>query len=267
MIDFDIAKTWHKIFAEQILFAAMGLITETPSAQSVCDDTACKLGKWLQGTGKGMEDLPSYVALVDTHRRFHGIACQFMAAIQGNQDAAMLDRIEHEFKAVSSDVLMAIDRLSVEMGSTHPDHAFPSQFVQPAPSNQIVWDDTLTIGIEAIDEHHKAILRIIGKLTSSPEAALRSELVVDCLTDLGKILDLHFSVEEAHMRQLGVPHDEFAAHCNSHMEILNQYADMNIAISQKKELKVKDVANQAIQWAIDHVVEYDLGLKKYLPAA
>ena len=75
MIDFDIAKTWHKLFAEHLELIAHGAIEEELTEASVCDDRACKLGKWLDGPAHAMSNLPSYTELRRHHRHFHQSAC------------------------------------------------------------------------------------------------------------------------------------------------------------------------------------------------
>jgi hypothetical protein len=40
---------------------------------------------------------------------------------------------------------------------------------------------------------------------------------------------------------------------------------MNLATETNRNLKVSDTTAQIMEWAIDHVVEYDFNIKKYLP--
>jgi len=131
--------------------------------------------------------------------------------------------------------------------------------------NRLVWDDALNIGLPLIDEQHKALFGIIGKLVADPRAALQSESVVDRLTELGKALNQHFTIEESLMRQLGMADEEFRAHREDHSTILDQYAEICILSMSHPTKLVKDIAPQVIRWALEHVTEFDHGIKKYLP--
>ena len=88
----------------------------------------------------------------------------------------------------------------------------------------------------------------------NPDASLHSKSAVDGLTDLSKILEIHFSIEEAYMRQLGMEQQEFSAHSQKHREILGQLVEMNIAFYANRDMKVRDIASQVRELAIDHVV-------------
>ena len=92
------------------------------------------------------------------------------------------------------------------------------------------------------------------------------EFVVDMLTDLSGLLHLHFSVEEAHMKRLEMPEKEYSEHQNRHSEILDQCAQLNIDSYMDRDLTVRDIAALVRRWTIEHVVEYDLNIRKYLPA-
>jgi len=204
MIDYDIAKTWHKIFAERLELVAEGLIDEVLSPQQISDDSACKLGKWLYGAGKRFAELPAYAELLKVHQRFHDTACGYVNLMQGDSPEHLKQAIEADFKSTSGFVVTAIERLQLAVESEHQPTGYKPQFPDPAALHPALWDESLTLGLPAIDEQHKAIAAICEKLMKNPDESAHSEYSVDCLIDLGKILALHFEVEEAHMQQLGI---------------------------------------------------------------
>ncbi len=266
MIDFDIAKTWHRIFSEQLEFVAAGLIP-VPPLERVCDDSACKLGQWLRGAGKCMESTPAYAELMTLHARFHKVACDYLNITLGESDEQSKKQIEAELRKASTDVVAAIDGLRDVVDADRNTSAYSSQYGTTATTDSFSWDPSLAIGIPAIDSHHQAIVGILNKLMKNPDAALHSESAVDSLTDLTKILDLHFSVEEAYMKRLGMPEQELAEHQERHTEILEQCSQLNVASFTNRDLKVRDIASQVRRWAIDHVIERDFNIKKYLHAS
>ena len=265
MIDFDIAKTWHKIFAEKLEFVAAGLIEQTPVLANVCDDTACKLGEWLYGPGKRLEKLPAYSRLMKSHERFHDIACHYLNTSLGKTSDQLKLDAEVDFKEASADVQAAIEQLSAAFENSQGQVVYASQYAAPTEPDQIVWDGSLAIGLPAIDDHHQALVGILSKLMRNPHASLHDESVVDNLTEITRILGLHFTVEEAHMRKLGVPEDEYSEHLRKHVEILDQCANLNLTSFNSRDMKVRDIAEQIRTWAIDHVIEYDFNIKNYLP--
>lgn len=267
MIDFDFAKIWHKIFAEKIELIAAGRIRETQPIEMAHDDSSCMLGKWLYGPGKRMEKLPAYGDLLNVHRYFHDMACRYLNTALAGRDQSIKDGVYADFKALSVSVIAAIERLQLAVQQEYDLHStvyVPNCF-SPGAQDDLIRDASLTIGISAIDEHHREIFTIANKLMQDPDASLNSEAAVDRLTELGKILDAHFTIEEAYMKQLAMPEAEFAAHQAEHQKFLEHYAEMNISSYMRRDRKVMDIASHIWQMALDHVVEYDIKIKKYLP--
>lgn len=264
MIDFDIAKTWHRMYTEKLQLVAAGANDEAFTLERVCNDSACTLGKWLYGEGKCLDGVPAYNQLLRVHQGFHDIACRYLNIALGDGDALKREEVEADLASLSASVVAAIERLQVDVAAGQRSGAAAPPLAQAIP--EIAWDEALTVGLPAIDEHHKALVRITSNLMRDPDASLHSEYAVDNLTDLGKILILHFSIEEEYMQQLDMPQDEFEAHRKRHQEILDQWARINVASYSSRNLKVKDIAEQVRTWAVDHVVAYDLNMRKYLPA-
>ena len=207
----------------------------------------------------------SNIAL-ESYKKFHDTACRYLTVTLGDSDGQSKREVEAEFKNASADVIAAIDLLKDAIETARQNTAYTSQFIDTATSHPTAWDESLIIGLPVIDEQHKAITGILDKLMKNPDASLHSEYAVDNLTELGKILELHISIEEAYMKRLGMEQEEFDEHCRSHKNILDQFVEMNIASYSNRDLKVKDIASQVREWSIDHVVEYDFNIKKYLPA-
>jgi hemerythrin len=146
---------------------------------------------------------------------------------------------------------------------TAPDPAAPEQAV-PQP---LQWNATFDIGQAAIDDQHHQLVELANRLLERPEATMHDEAVVDILTALGKALDQHFRSEELIMRQLGMPEAQLAEHVRAHNRILDQYAELNISAASGESYRAADVFVQVIDWVGHHMVDYDLAIKAYLPAA
>jgi hemerythrin len=243
-----------------------GLSTKSNRLRKVCDDSACKLGQWLYGAGKCFAELPAYADLLKVHQRFHDVACGYVNVMQSDSLEHLKQETEADFKITSVQVVASIERLKLAAEREHQPIGYATQFHDPASSHPTLWDESLALGLTAIDEQHKAISAICDKLMKSPDESAHSEFSVDCLTDLGKIMAMHFAVEEAYMQQFGMVHVEFEAHRKRHGEILDQYVEMNNASYMDRDLKVGDIALQVREWTIDHLLEYDFNIKKYLPA-
>lgn len=123
------------------------------------------------------------------------------------------------------------------------------------------------VGIPVIDQQHAALSQLAARLLEHPEALTNNVQVVDVLTDLGKFLILHFQTEEALMRQLDLPVAEIEAHVRAHSEILDQYAELNMAIAEGKRHTAGDVFEMTRQWLVGHMHSFDMRLADYVKPA
>jgi len=131
---------------------------------------------------------------------------------------------------------------------------------------KMIWNDSLAIGLPAIDEQHMLLCSLANRLLDHPEALAKDELVVDILTDLGKFLILHFQTEEAMMRQLGMPQEEYEQHVRAHNMIIDEYADLNLAAARGKHHTAAEIFAMVKQWVGDHLHTSDANIRNYVPA-
>ncbi len=131
---------------------------------------------------------------------------------------------------------------------------------------KMIWNDSLAIGLPAIDEQHILLCSLANRLLDHPEALARDELVVDILTDLGKFLILHFQTEEAMMRQLGMPQDEYEHHVHAHNLIIDEYAELNLVAARGTHHTAAEIFASVKQWVGDHLHTSDANIRNYVPA-
>jgi hemerythrin-like metal-binding protein len=136
----------------------------------------------------------------------------------------------------------------------------------PSTPGKIVWNDVLKLGAPELDEQHALLLGMMNRLLDHPEALARDELIVDILTDLGGFLILHFQTEEAMMRRLGMPPEEYAQHVHTHNIILDEYAELNLAVARGKHHTAAEIFAMVKQWVGDHFHSTDAQIRHYLPA-
>ncbi|MEW6514389.1 MAG: hemerythrin family protein [Pseudomonadota bacterium] len=132
-------------------------------------------------------------------------------------------------------------------------------------SPKMIWSDSLAIGLPAIDEQHKLLCSLANRLLDQPDAHAKDEFVVDILTDLGKFLILHFQTEEAMMRKLCIPQDEYEQHVHAHNRIIDEYAELNLAAARGRHHTAAEIFTQVRQWVSDHLVTSDAKIRNYVP--
>lgn len=134
-------------------------------------------------------------------------------------------------------------------------------------SPKLIWNDSLATGFPAVDEQHVLLCSLANRLLDHPGALVRDELVVDILTDLGKFLILHFQTEEAMMRGLGIPREEYEQHVRAHNQIIDEYAELNLAAARGKHHTATQIFSIVKQWIWDHLHTGDASIRNYVSAS
>lgn len=129
---------------------------------------------------------------------------------------------------------------------------------------EIKWDDSLSVGVELIDEQHKMLIQRIKDLS---DAVNSSRGAVEIGKTLGFMIDyteFHFSTEEKHMTDLSYTgydihkqqHEEFKSTLN---EMVMEFEEDG-ATAQLSEW----VNNYLINWLVKHIKSIDTKLSEFL---
>ena len=129
---------------------------------------------------------------------------------------------------------------------------------------EIKWDDSLSVGIELIDEQHKELIKKIKDLSEAVAAARGLEKVLQTLEFMIDYTEFHFSTEEKYMYNLDFPgrdahkkmHEEFKSTLN---EMVSEFEEEG-ATAQLSEW----VNNYLINWLVNHIKSVDTKLSHFL---
>lgn len=83
----------------------------------------------------------------------------------------------------------------------------------------MVWDNTLALGVQAMDGEHKELLALMNKIH---DGFLAGAVVNDTVARLGAACARHFADEEAFMQSIAYP--ELNVHKLLHKQLLEKYA-------------------------------------------
>jgi hemerythrin len=128
-------------------------------------------------------------------------------------------------------------------------------------------DASMLVGVPSIDNEHYALVFQLNRLLEQPGALPESETFTDILGKIGKHVQTHFESEEAYLMSCGMPTDEVEAHFRAHDKILEEYADLNLDLMNAKALAPADILQTIKSWIVDHVLTYDVAIRKYARAA
>lgn len=94
----------------------------------------------------------------------------------------------------------------------------------------MLWDETLDIGVEAMNREHRDILDAMNKVFDAAAAGLNGPAMMALIGRLGQITAHHFADEEKFMTKIGFPTLE--AHKRVHAKLLADFAAHAAAIEK-----------------------------------
>ncbi|MBI9111807.1 bacteriohemerythrin [Maridesulfovibrio ferrireducens] len=127
---------------------------------------------------------------------------------------------------------------------------------------KIEWSESLSMGVAELDAHHKEILRIMSMLLDALNRGKDEDAITLLLSKLREYTLFHFAAEEAFMKQIEFP--ERRKHIARHVELKRKVKAFQYARFHHEELTSEDYKKFLSAWLLEHILDYDFKIIKYL---
>lgn len=123
----------------------------------------------------------------------------------------------------------------------------------------VKWEDKYCLRIEAIDEQHKQLFEIAGRIYE----LLKNELITDKYDNIIEIIDelknytiYHFKAEEEYMQSIG--YKKFLSHKVAHNDFLDKMenVDLNKIDNGHNEYLI-GILDFVCEWLVEHILKED----------
>jgi hemerythrin len=129
---------------------------------------------------------------------------------------------------------------------------------------KIQWDDSLSVGIDIIDQQHKMLIQRLSELSEAVEMKQGETAIMKTLEFMSEYTDFHFSSEEKHMEEQNYPgldyqkaqHEEFR---NTLKRIVEDYEDEG-----PTRALTTSINTFLFNWLLNHIKGTDLKFGKFL---
>lgn len=121
---------------------------------------------------------------------------------------------------------------------------------------------TLLLGVPDIDRQHKELFHSLQHLLALGDDA---EAASDVLSRLTQQIHHHFDAEEHYMASLDLPERTRREHEAAHLQIVEGMTRIHLDSMFGFRLSVDEIAQRISDYIERHVLEFDLGLKSYIP--
>ncbi len=131
----------------------------------------------------------------------------------------------------------------------------------------LIWRDGMSVGNDTIDHDHRYLVCYLNTVELALQKPEEKELILTSLSQLYNYAYDHFMREEAIQRKIEFP--DRSEHGNEHKRLLEELSELknNIKTNYKKEdidKRYDEIVSFLRHWLIDHVLNTDMQLKKYL---
>lgn len=132
-------------------------------------------------------------------------------------------------------------------------------------SNFIDWSDSLSVGIEEIDEQHKVLVNLVNQMHEAIHKRQGSKVVQDILAELIEYTRIHFAVEESLMRILNYP--GYEEHHAQHAELVDHAIELQQKVESGKTAIGFELMHFLKTWLTRHILEEDMQYSGFFLAA
>ncbi|MBS1209071.1 MAG: hemerythrin-like metal-binding protein [Proteobacteria bacterium] len=117
------------------------------------------------------------------------------------------------------------------------------------------WSDEYSVGVEEIDEQHKALVDLLNNLHQAIHERHGTEVSRQILDDLAEYTRVHFAVEESLMRISSYP--DFDNHKKIHTALIQQVIELQAKLDSGTAKISFELLHFLKQWLMHHIVESD----------
>lgn len=118
---------------------------------------------------------------------------------------------------------------------------------------KIVWNESLSVGIEMFDNEHKMLINLINDFNSSTES--NSEKITILLYKLMEYAKTHFKTEEEYMERSKYP--QLIEHKNQHLEFVLSVDKLTYDFYEGKFFISYKLKNLLQKWLVNHIQKHD----------
>lgn len=133
------------------------------------------------------------------------------------------------------------------------------QSTKPEKLQIPVFDDSYKTGIELVDDEHKVLFDIIGRVHKAIEAELlhdKFDAILDILDELKEYTRVHFADEEKYMREIG--YEGLAAQEILHQNFIDKLENLDLNdVDDNQEAYLYDFLEFLQNWLINHILKVD----------
>lgn len=128
----------------------------------------------------------------------------------------------------------------------------------------IKWREDYSIGVESIDQQHKHLIEIAGRVYDALKNQFyvdKYDKIVEILKELEDYTIYHFGEEEKFMKEIG--YEGYFMHKIEHQKFIEKIQSIDLEnIDEEQDKYLLDIFNFIADWLVNHILEKDKAIIK-----
>ena len=185
---------------------------------------------------------------------------------QKKEHAAFLEKVNsYSFDSVTDETATSVIMELLEylskwlMGHILGSDILIGQFKENEKPTIPVFSDKFITGIAIVDEEHKKLFEIIGKVHKAIQTELihdKFDVILDILDELKEYTRVHFADEENYMREIG--YDGLAYQEMLHQKFIDKLNELDLDdVDDNQEEYLYDFLSFLQNWLVNHILRVD----------
>ncbi|WP_241238891.1 bacteriohemerythrin [Colwellia sp. Arc7-635] len=127
----------------------------------------------------------------------------------------------------------------------------PLFYKKVTDTNEIVWKDDYSVGIDSLDNDHKKLINLLNQFSTAYDYAMSEEYERQALKDLIDYTKYHFDREEQLLEQHHYP--DVVAHKAQHKKMIEQVDGFMDLYNEKGHDALNEISLFLSNWLINHI--------------
>ncbi|MCM0082442.1 bacteriohemerythrin [Geomonas sp. Red32] len=126
----------------------------------------------------------------------------------------------------------------------------------------IIWNDSLQVGIDEVDLHHRRLVELLNKTYDAVLARENDSQVGEWLDQLVDYATYHFNTEEIIMSNAHYP--DLVAHLAEHQKFITRIVEIQRDHQSGKTHLSLELMTFLKDWLFDHIMKTDAAYGKFV---
>lgn len=130
--------------------------------------------------------------------------------------------------------------------------------------DKIEWNNSLSVGVNLIDEQHKMLIQKIADLAEAVNKTQGAEKILKTLGFMVEYTDFHFSAEEKIMKEQAYPEMEY--HLKQHGQFKQMLKNLEEDFEEEGATSAlsTSINTYLINWLVNHIQKVDVEFGEFL---